>query len=124
MSQSWQIDPKKGDYVMNLGAPVETNSLQVPAYFRLKIKRKQWLYAPDDKYGSDFYLLQKRPASNAAQKIENVAVNALQPLTDDGRASRIDVVADNFSRNGAALTATILDASGEEEIVTFPGLGV
>lgn len=122
--QSWQMDPTKGDYVMDGGAPVETNSLQVPAYFRLKIKRKKWLYAPDDKYGSDYYTLKKRPATNGAAIIENIGIAALTPLTQDGRATRVDVVADVFNRNGAALTTTIVDASGQEETVTFPGLGV
>lgn len=124
MSQTWNIDPVTGDYIMDGGAPVETDSLQVPAYFRLKIKRKQWLYAPDDKYGSDFYVVKKRPSTNAAQRLENIAIAALKPLTDDGRANRIDVTADIITRNGAALTTTIVDASGQEETVTFPGLGV
>lgn len=124
MSQSWQMDPKKGDYVMSGGSPEQTDSLQVPAYFRLKIKRKKWLYAPDDKYGSDYYTIVKRPANNAAQVLENVGIAALKPLTDDGRANRIDVSADSVTRNGASLTTTITDASGQPETVTFSGLGV
>lgn len=122
--QSWNIDPKTGDYVMSGGAPVETDSLQVPAYFRLKIKRKTWMYAPDDKFGSDFYLVKKRPATNAGQKLENIAIAALQPIADDGRAKRITVQTDELSRQGAALTASIIDASGEEQVATFTGLGV
>lgn len=122
--QSWDINPKTGDYVMVKGTPVETNSLRVPTYFRLKIKRQQWMYAPDSKYGSDFYTLKKVPPNNAAQVLENVGAAALQPIANDGRASSIEVVADAISRNGAALTATIIDASGQEEVVTFPGIGV
>lgn len=122
--QSWDIDPKKGDYVMTSGAPNETDSLRVPAYFRLKIKRKKWLYAPNDKYGSDFYTLKKVPPNNTSQVFENVAAKALQPLADDKRAKQIIVTADEVSRNGASLTAEILDASGEAEVVTFPGLGI
>lgn len=124
MSQSWQMDPTKGDYVMDGGSPEQTDSLQVPAYFRLKIKRKTWLYAPDDKYGSDYYTIVKRPANNAAQVLENIGIAALKPLTDDGRANRVEVSADTVSRNGAALTTTITDASGQPETVTFSGLGV
>lgn len=122
--QSWDLDPKKGDYVMTNGAPNETNSLRVPAYFRLKIKRTTWMYAPNAQYGSDFYTLKKLPPNNTGQIIENVAAQALQPLADDGRAKQIEVAAQEISRNGASLSATILDASGREETVTFPGLGV
>lgn len=124
MSQSWKFDPIKGDYIMDGGAPEQTDSLQVPAYIRLKTKRKQWMYAPDDDYGCDFFTVLKRPSNNAAQRLENIAAAALKPLTQDGRASSIDVKADDVTRNGAALTTTIVDASGEEETVTFPGLGV
>lgn len=122
--QTWNLDPITGDYIMSGGAPVETDSLQVPAYFRLKTKRKQWLYAPDDKFGSDYYLIKKRPATNAAQRLENIGSAALKPLTDDGRASSVEVTTDNFTRNTASLTVTITDATGEAETVTFPSLGV
>lgn len=122
--QSWKVDPHSGDYVLEGGAPVETNSLQMPAYFRLKIKRKTWLYAPDDKYGSDFYTILKRPATNAGQRLENIATAALKPLTEDGRANRIDVETDTLTRNGAGMKTTIVDASGQSETVTFTGLGV
>lgn len=122
--QSWNLDPITGDYIMDGGAPVQTNSLQVPAYFRLKIKRKTWLYAPNDQYGSDFYTLKKRPSTNAGQRLENIAIAALKPITDDGRANRIDVVTDTLTRNGAGMVTTIVDASGTTETVTFTGLGV
>lgn len=124
MAQNWDIDPKKRDYLTASGAPVETDSLRVPAYFRLKIKRTKWLYAPDDKYGSDYYTLNKIPPNNAAQIIENVGAAALQPMANDGRASSINVQADQISRNGVSLTTTIIDASGQAEVVTFPSLGV
>lgn len=121
--QTWNIDPKTGDYVLENGRPQETNSLKVAAYFRLKIKRKKWLYAPDDKYGADFYTIQKRPADNANQRFENTAVKALQPLVDDGRALQIEATVTQNVRSGTALETTIIDATGEVQKVTFNSLG-
>lgn len=109
---------------MDQGAPEQTNSLQVPAFFRLRIKRKQWMYAPDTRFGSDYYTILKRPSQNAAQRLENIGAAALQPLIDDGRADTVNVTADAFTRNGVALTAEIIDASGEATVSTFSGLGV
>ncbi len=122
--QSWNMDPHKRDYVMDNGAPVETNSLQVPAFFRLRIKRKQWLYAPDTRFGSDFYTVLKRPSQNAAQRLENIGSAALQPMIDDGRADSVTVTADVFNRNGVSMTTDIVDASGVAQTATFSGLGI
>jgi phage gp46-like protein len=124
MSQTWDIDPKKGDYVMDKGAPVETDRLTVPAYFRLKTKRTRWLYAPDQAYGSDFYAVLRRPSLNAGEVLEGIAIDALQPLLDDNRASEIEVSADEFTRFGAGLNVKITDASGEADTLNFPGIGV
>jgi len=125
--QNWKIDPITGDYVMENGKPVQTNSLQIPAYFRLKIKRQQWLYAPDDNYGSDYFTVKKRPSSNAASRMESIGANALQPLIDDGRASEIELTsisATQTNRNNTGLEVKITDATGEVEAQTFKGLGI
>ena len=50
MNTGWDIDPVTGDYKMVGGAPSNTSSLTLPAYYRLKISRQQWMYAPNDKY--------------------------------------------------------------------------
>ncbi len=121
--QNWNIDPVKGDYVMEGGAPEQTDSLKVPAYFRLKTKRQQWLYAPDENFGSDFYTIKKRPAENANQRLENIAAAALQPLADDGRASQITATVTQNTRNATGLNVSIIDAAGEVEEQTFTGLG-
>lgn len=55
--QTWEVDPKTGDYVLVNGSPKETNSLKMAAYFRMRTRRDQWLYAPDNKYGSKFHQL-------------------------------------------------------------------
>ncbi len=121
--QSWKIDPSTGDYVIENGSPVETDSLTIPAYFRLKAKRGRWLNAPDTNWGSDFYTITKRPSENANQRLENIAVSALQPLVDDGRADSVEVNVLTASRGSAGLETKIVDASGEVETETFKGLG-
>lgn len=124
MAQNWEINPATGDYVMSGGSPVQTDSLKVPAYFRVKTRRGKWLYAPDNKFGSDFYAVQKRPSDNANKRFENIAVSALQPMVDDGRALEIDVKVVENQRSGTGLQVTILDASGEVAVETLPGLGL
>lgn len=122
--QNWLINPDTGDYVLENGKPVETNSLQMPAYFRLKIKRQSWMYAPDDKYGSDYFTVKKRPTSNSNARMESIGANALQPLIDDGRASEIELTTTQNVRNATGLEVKITDASGEVEAQTFKGLGL
>lgn len=122
--QGWNINPTTGDYALEDGAPVETNSLQLPAYYRLKIKRGKWLYAPDNDYGCDFYTVVKRPLDNANTLLENIGAAALQPLITDGRASRIEMTVDAQNRYGVGLQCKIVDASGQVETQTFKGLGL
>lgn len=121
--QSWDIDPVEGDYILDKGSPVTTNSLRVPAYFRLKVKRTQWMYAPDSKYGSDFYTVKKRSQNNSTQRLESIAAKALQPIVDDGRASTIEAeVTDIPNRNAVEMDITVTDNNGEVEKTTFNGL--
>lgn len=122
--QNWNVDPKTGDYVMERGSPQQTDSLTIPAYIRLKTKRKKWLYAPNDQYGSDFYTVKKRPAENANQRLEKIAVKALQPIVDDGRASTVEAKVVQNSRHATGMQISIKDASGEIETQTFQGLGL
>lgn len=125
MPQNWNINPQTGDYVMDGGAPEETNSLLIPAYFRLKVQRQTWLYAPDNSYGSDFATLKKNlTTGGSADRIEQVAAAAVQPIADDGRASEIVVEAKGLARHGAELQVTITDAAGNVEETTFKGLGL
>lgn len=122
--QSWLIDPATGDYVLQNGQPVQSDSLKVPAYFRLKTKRGKWLYAPDKQYGSDFYTVVKRPSENGNNRLENVALAALQPILDDGRASAVEAIVTVNRRSASGLEVHITDAAGEVETETFPGLGL
>lgn len=124
MAQNWDLDPKNGDYIMEDGAPKQTDSLRIPAYVRLKTPRTRWLYAPDDRFGSDFYLLQKRQTTRDASQVETVAVNALQPIADDGRARSIEVDAVQVARHGVGLETKIVEASGRLDNLLLPSLGV
>lgn len=123
---SWMVNPATGDYVMEKGAPVPTESLKVPAYYRLASKRGTWLYAPNDQWGSDFHLQRKRFNGGDLSPLQNMGERALQPLIDDGRAADIAVGFDpnaQASRNNAALKVSILDAQGEIESFNFPRIG-
>jgi len=121
--QGWNIDPKTGDYVMDGGAPEQTNSLKLPAYYRLKTKRLSWMYAPDNQYGSDYYTVAKK-TKGTNQLLENIGSRALQPLIDDGRALDIELTAETKDRNSSELECRIVDSSGEVIVETFRGLGV
>jgi phage gp46-like protein len=82
------------------------------------------LYAPDNKYGSDFYAQVKRRSTDDASYFENLAANALEELINDGRAQTVEATVTEASRAGVALTIQITDAQGTEERVVFKGLGV
>ena len=116
---NWDLDPKTGDYVMQGGAPKNTESLAIPAYFRLKISRNRWLYAPDTDYGSDFHLIKKRKTNGDASDIENIAARALQPLIDDGRAQSITIRAQQQVRHGVGIQVNIVDQEGDVQELEF-----
>lgn len=122
--QGWNINPLTGDYVMSKGAPEQSNSLLLPAYYRLKTKRQQWMYAPDLNYGSDYYTVKKRPANATNSRLEQIGANALQPIVDDGRASEITVEVTGNSRHNSEMKVTVVDAAGNLEVQTFKGLGL
>lgn len=121
---SWQIDARTGDYIMTNGAPLDDPSLIYPSYYRLKTERSHWLYAPDDQYGSDFYVQKKRFTANDVNPYSNIAEQALQPIIDDGRALDVSV---NFlsplGRNDIELSTTIVDAQGQPQILSLPMVG-
>lgn len=122
MAQNWLVDPKSGDYIVSGGKPVETDSLVMPAYFRLKTQRNKWLYAPDDKYGSTFYTLKKRTSQDASA-IERIAENAIQPILDDGRASQAEIETVLSARNEVGLSTTLTQRSGNLDTLILPKLG-
>lgn len=124
MSQNWKIDPVTGDYVIASGAPIETNSLTVPAYVRLRAPRGGWLYAPDAEWGSNLAKLKKRRSTGDASEIESTAAEALQPMADDGRASNIDITANFANRQAAGLDVKITDSQGETDELNLEKIGI
>lgn len=122
--QNWEINPDTGDYVMEGGAPKQTNSLRVPAYIRLKTPRGGWMYAPNETYGSEFRSIQKRLSTVNSSNVEGAAARALMPLANDGRASEIDISLNGTSRHGVGLNVTLRDQRGQIEQLQLSSLGV
>jgi phage gp46-like protein len=120
---SWLIDPTTGDYQVSGGNPVRDESLQFPAYVRLKTQRGSWLYAPDVDYGSDLYLIRKQTKATPAL-VENVSERALQPLLDDGRASEISVQHTGSARFGETLDANLTDRNGQTQSLSLSPVGL
>ena len=118
--QNWQIDPSSGDYVMDKGAPIQTDSLTIPAYFRLKVRQGEWLYAPNPQYGSSFHKIKKKKSTKDASLIENTAAVALQPIADDNRAESIDIETKVVKRGAVGIEVTIFDKNNGEEKLLLP----
>jgi phage gp46-like protein len=136
MPQSWDLDPKTGDYMIDdRGHPVETDSLRVPAYIRLKAPKQGavrrdgspggWMYAPNPQWGSGYWTKAgSRSGIITPTQLENVAATALQPLLDSGRASAITVDLVATSRGTTSLKTAILETNGQESQLLLPSLGV
>lgn len=121
--QTWDINEGTGDYRMEGGAPVETDSLRVAAYIRLKVRRTKWLYAPSNDYGSDFFQIKKLQSTRDASQVENAAARGLQPLANDGRAKSITIDTDEMKRNGVGLKIKIIEANGTVGTLNLQGMG-
>jgi phage gp46-like protein len=120
---SWLIDPITGDYVINKGNPVRDDTLQFPAYARLKIRRGSWMYAPNSDYGSDYSTVRKRTNTTQAL-LESIGNKALQPMIDDGRASEVVFSLDQSSRNGESQICSIVDTDSNILSFELPSVGV
>lgn len=126
MSESWKVDPASKDYVMEGGSPVPTESLVVPAFYRLRIHRGRWMYAPNDEYGSDYFLVKKRFNGGDLSGLKNIGEKALRPMVDDKRAKKAVVTPDpqpQQSRSNSFLKIQIVDAQGEVEELGLPPIG-
>lgn len=125
MSQTWNIDPSSGDYVIDSkGKPEVVTNLKVPAYIRLKTRRGRWLYAPDDLYGSDFHLVGRKVTAKDNNLVEAIVDRALAPMISDGRASEVEQVPQEYTRHTASISINITDSQGEVEQLTFSPIGV
>jgi phage gp46-like protein len=127
MSQNitWSLDPTIGDYVMGTdGNPVQDTSLLTPSYIRLKTQRTKWLYAPDNTFGADFYLIQKNHSGSDTDTLQSVAQRALQPCIDDGRASAIAVTNAGQSLYESDLSVIITDVIGQPVAIPLDSIGI
>ena len=112
---SWQINPTTGDFLLDaFGLPMRDETLKVPAYIRLKTSRKQWMYAPDNDYGSDFYIARKK-TTQTSTALENIGNKALQPLIDDNRASSAEFTLNGMTRHGESFLCDIVDVDKQTE---------
>lgn len=123
-SESWKIDPKTGDYVMDKGSPVPETSLKNPAYYRLRIQRTKWMYAPNKEYGSDLHLIKKRVTNGNNRVVEEAAARALKPIVDDNRASNITINTTVATRSAVGMEIKLTDKSGETQELVINPLGV
>ena len=122
MSQ-WDRDPATGDYVVENGAPVNTDSLRVPAYIRLRAHREGWLYAPSRDFGSAIADVKKLSSTVKDTLLENLHEQALAPLIADGRASTITAETIERARGGRAVRVTIVDRQNKPEDFDFAPIG-
>lgn len=123
-STQWSLNPATGDYIMEDGAPVNTASLTIPAYIRLKTPNKGWMYAPDDRFGSKFHLQKKRRTTQDPSAIEAIAEEALTPLVEDLRADSIEISTVQVARHAIGLQIDILDAQGQPDTLNLEQIGV
>ena len=116
------IDPCTRDYVMDEnGKPVIDEGLKTPAYFRLKIPRNAWLYAPDDNFGSDFHLIRKNITSSNQVTLINISDRALEPLIEEDRAIETETTFAERARHGVGLNISIREtAKGEDDTMFVP----
>ena len=104
-------DQATGDYVNGTdGKPTMTSGLGPACRTRLRGHRKGWMYAPDDTWGSDFYLYNRKQSVQFRDQLgESIARKALKPLEDNGRIDNLDVETEFSQRGGTALALTFFD---------------
>jgi len=113
---SWLINPQTGDYVIEDGSPVRDESLQFPAYARIKTEKEKWMYAPSRDYGNSLVGLGKRQTTTpglARKLIEK----ALAPILNDGRASEIEVDVSEVTRYGISTIINIIDENNQDQTI-------
>lgn len=120
---AWEIDPTTGDYAIEAGSPVRDETLKPPAFYRLRIQRKSWMYAPDTSFGSDFATLRKQTQATR-QALVAMGERALQPLVDDGRAESVTFMNESTERFQERLACEIIDIDGNRQQITLNPIGV
>jgi len=105
----FRIDPETGDYSLaSTGLPEKTTSLLQPAYVRLRTELGQWMHDPS--LGSRYHELERVKITPAveAQTVE-FAEQALRPIVEDGRATKVTIETVESSRVGRRVRGRITD---------------
>lgn len=82
------------------------------------------MYAPDSKFGSDYYKLVRNNTTKPQTALENIAARAVQPIVDDGRANNIAVTVTGVSRDGVSVEVDISSGQTQVSTLNLTGLGV
>lgn len=101
------INTKTGDYTGS-----QTSTLQNAVYLRLTVPLGSWWADPT--LGSRLYLLKReKDVARVRTLARQYAEQALQPILDDGRASRITVTANHPTNGWLILLIEVSQANGE-----------
>jgi phage gp46-like protein len=118
------IDPYTRDYVPD---PTRIGDLQrAPGaglanrvYIRLMLPLGKWWAAPQ--IGSRLHeLAREKDVTRVAVLAKQYAVQALQPLLDDGSAASVDVQVERPGNGRLSLNVTVRDAIGRRIYFNFP----
>ena len=125
LSEQIDRDPSNGDYVVVNGSPVRTNSPTVPAFIRTKVPRAAWLYAPNNKYGSNVAKITRFTGkrNGAATAIESAVAQSIEPMVELGEIQDSSVTAIDANRNGVQVKIVLLDINGQEQELILRPVG-
>lgn len=108
------LDPTTGDY-----AGTQTQTLANPVYLRLVVPLGSWWANP--KLGSKLHLLQReKDLSRVRVLARQYAEEALAPLVEDGRATRVTVTASQGNPGWLILLIEVVSASNDRQTFTLP----
>jgi len=116
-------DDVTGDYVLDeAGRLVMTDTPEPAIRTRLRGRRRRWLHAPNQQWGSDFYAYKRRPSTKFSDGLaESIATRALEPLENNGRIADVAITTEQTKRGGVAITVFYKDTlQGENYAVTTP----
>lgn len=98
-----RIDPATQDLAFTNGRFEHEDDLLTPLFIRLNSWRGS--YIDDPEFGSRLYeLLSEKSPATAAKKAPDMVREALQPMLDDGRLSKLEVTAETEIRTSGGLT--------------------
>ncbi|EKF5087578.1 phage GP46 family protein [Salmonella enterica] len=109
-----QLSPDTGDYTGS-----RTQTLENAAYLRLKTPLGSWWAAPS--LGSRLHELEREKDRQRVYVLaRQYAQQALQPLTDDDRATSVTVTSTRYKSGWLYLHVEIMTAAGEKVVFKHP----